>query len=76
VAVRNVEYDVLTVLQSKLEGVAVYDQYIKDCQQANDPDCRQLFEEIKRADEQYAERLRVQLKRLMGQERQAAARGG
>lgn len=63
----NVEYDVLTVLQSKLEGAAVYDKYIKDAQQADDQASRQLFEELKRDDERHAERLRAQLKRLLEQ---------
>jgi bacterioferritin (cytochrome b1) len=65
--VGNIEFDVLTVLQSKLEGTQAYEQYIKDSQQAGDPECRQLFEEIKRDDERHVERLRAQLKRQLGQ---------
>lgn len=65
-AIRDLEYDVLTVLQSKLEAAAVYDQYIADAEQAKDAECRRLFEEIKREDERQAERLRTQLGRLLG----------
>ncbi|HEV8633089.1 MAG TPA: hypothetical protein VG370_02440 [Chloroflexota bacterium] len=66
-AVRDLEYDVLTVLQSKLEAVAVYAQYIQDAEQEKDQECRRLFEEIQKDDERHAERLRAQLTRLVGQ---------
>jgi bacterioferritin (cytochrome b1) len=64
-AVPNVEYDVMTVLQSKLEAVAVYDKYIQDCEQAGNRECRDLLEEIKKDDTRHADRLRTQLKRLI-----------
>lgn len=64
-AVPNVEYDVMTVLQSKLEATAVYDKYIQDCEQAGERECRELIEEIKRDDTRHADRLRTQLKRLI-----------
>ena len=66
--VPNVEYDVLTVLQSKLEAVAAYDQFIQDCERAGDGECRKLLEEIKQEDARHAERLRGQLKRLIAKE--------
>ena len=44
-AVPNVEYGLMTVLQSKLEAVAVYDKYIQECEQAGDRECRDLLEE-------------------------------
>ena len=65
-AIRDLEYDVLTVLQNKLEAVAVYDQYAADAEQEKDQECRRLFEEIKREDERHAERLRTQLTRVLG----------
>ena len=63
--VSNIEYDILTVLQSKLEAVAAYEKYLRDCGQDGNQECRQLLEEIKRDDEQHAQRLREQLKRLV-----------
>jgi bacterioferritin (cytochrome b1) len=65
VAVRDIEYDVLTVLQSKLEAAAVYDRYLRDADEAGDTGCRNLLEEIKRDDERHAERLRAELKQLV-----------
>lgn len=32
----NLNYDLLTTLQSKLKGVSAYDKYIRNCQQASD----------------------------------------
>jgi bacterioferritin (cytochrome b1) len=66
-AVSNLEYNILTVLQSKLEGIAVYDKYIADCGQSGDDECRRLFEDLKRQDEQNVERLREVLSRVMNQ---------
>ncbi len=61
----DVEYDVLTALQSKLEGLEVYDVYIEDCEEAGDDDLRDLFEEIKQDDERHATKLREALARLL-----------
>jgi bacterioferritin (cytochrome b1) len=68
-AIRDLEYDVLTVLQNKLEAVAVYDQYAADAEQEKDQECRRLFEELKREDEAQAQRLRTQLARLLARGR-------
>jgi len=59
----NVSYDLLTVLQSKLEGLAAYDKYIQDCQ--SDPQMRQVFEQIKQQDQQQVQYLRSEIERLV-----------
>ncbi len=64
-AVPNIEYDIMTVLQSKLEAVVAYDKFMQDCDQAKDRDCRTVLEEIKADDQRHADRLRAQLKRLL-----------
>jgi bacterioferritin (cytochrome b1) len=64
-ATNNVEYDILTALQSKLEAVAAYDKYIQDCEQSGDTQCRELFAQIKRDDAEHAQKLREQLKELL-----------
>jgi bacterioferritin (cytochrome b1) len=63
----NVEYDIITVLQSKLEAHEAYTKYIKDCQQAGNEECRTLFERISQDDQRHADELRTQLQRLLGQ---------
>ena len=65
-ATNNVEYDILTTLQSKLEAVAAYDKYIQDCEQSGDTKSRELFEQIKRDDAEHARQLRAQLKDVLG----------
>ena len=63
--VSDLEYDVLSALQSKLEALEVYEQYLEDCEGAGDDECRQLFEEIRDDDQRHAERLREALARLL-----------
>lgn len=64
-ALSNLSYDVISSLDNKLEAVTAYNQYIKDCQAAGDNACRQLFEDLKRTDEQQADRLRAEVERLV-----------
>ena len=64
-ALNNVCYDVLTVLQSKLEALTVYDRYLQDCQAAGDERCGQLLAEIRQDDERHAARLRAEVERLV-----------
>lgn len=40
-AMANLNYDLLTVLQNKLEAVAAYGRYIKDCQETGDKECQE-----------------------------------
>ncbi len=63
----NLSYDLLTTLQSKLEGVSIYDRYIQDSQQAGDQECMNLFQQLKQQDAQQAEQLRAAIERLVQQ---------
>ena len=74
-AMSNLEYDLITVLQSKLEANAAYDKYLKDCEQAGDQECRRLLEQIKRDDAQHIQDLRNQLMRVMGVASASASMG-
>ena len=49
--VSNLEYDIMTVLQSKLEALAAYEEYLDDCEE--DESCQRLLEEIARDDERH-----------------------
>lgn len=64
-AMTNLNYDLLTVLQNKLEAVAAYEQYIKDCQQSGDTECQELVAELKRDDERHIEKLRGEVERMV-----------
>lgn len=63
----NMSYDLLTALQSKLEGVSIYDRYIQDCQQAGDQESVNLFQQLKQQDTQQAEQIRAAIERLVKQ---------
>ncbi len=63
----NLSYDLLTTLQSKLEGVSIYDRYIQDSQQAGDQETMTLFQQLKQQDTQQAEQLRAAIERLVKQ---------
>ena len=63
----NLSYDLLTALQSKLEGVSIYDRYIQDSQQVGDQESVTLFQQLKQQDTQQAEQLRAAIGRLVKQ---------
>ncbi|HEX8995249.1 MAG TPA: hypothetical protein VF812_04410 [Ktedonobacterales bacterium] len=63
----NLSYDLLTTLQSKLEGVSIYNRYIQDSQQAGDQGRQTLFQQLKQQDTQQAEQLRAAIERLVQQ---------
>jgi bacterioferritin (cytochrome b1) len=63
--VSDLEYDVLSTLQSKLEALEAYEAYLEDCEEANDDQCRQLFQQIRDDDARHALRLRDALARLL-----------
>ena len=56
--ITNLEYDIISVLQSKLEGIAAYTKFIEDARRENNRECEQMFSELMEQDRQHAERLR------------------
>ena len=65
VPLNNLNYDLLTVLQNKLEAVAAYEVYLKDCEKSGDKECHKLVAELRRDDERHIERLRAELERIV-----------
>ena len=62
-SVSDLTYDLLTVLQSKLEACAAYDLYMKDCQKAGGKEAEQLLNKLKSDDERRIEELVAQVER-------------
>lgn len=62
----NVLYDVVTVLHEKSKGLEAYDKYDRDL--ANNNEVKQIFDEIRRNDEQAVQRLQDCLRQLLGSE--------
>ena len=46
----NLEYDWITLMQNKAQALMAYDQYIKDAEQANSPECAEFFRRVHDAD--------------------------
>lgn len=46
----NLEYDWITLIQNKAQALMAYDQYIKDAEQANSPECAEFFRRVHDAD--------------------------
>jgi hypothetical protein len=60
----NVLYDVVTVLHEKSKGLEAYDKYDRDLQGRNE--IKQIFDEIRRNDEQAVQRLQECLRQIVG----------
>lgn len=64
----NLEYDWITLMQNKAQALVAYDQYIKDAEQANAPECAAFFRKVHDADKaQLAEARRHLTAVLLGQ---------
>jgi len=59
----DIRYDILTVLQSKLEALDAYRRYIEDCDKTGDTPCRRIFEGIQRDDQRHVDQLWSELSR-------------
>ena len=46
----NLEYDWITLMQNKAQALVAYDQYIKDAERANSPECAAFFRKVHDAD--------------------------
>ena len=66
----DITYDVVTVLNEKSKGLAALREYKSDL--SGHDDVRQIFDEIRRNDEQAVTKLQTCLKRLLNEERKAA----
>jgi bacterioferritin (cytochrome b1) len=66
-SVSDLGYDIITLLQSKLEAVDVYPVYIQDAEEAGDSQTARLLEQIMQQDEQQVELLAAALERLVKQ---------
>ncbi|MBW4471994.1 MAG: hypothetical protein KME45_16540 [Stenomitos rutilans HA7619-LM2] len=61
----NLEYDLLTVLQSKAEASKVYETYIQDAQASDSQPCVQLFQKLQQSDAEQIQEIRRHLQEVM-----------
>ena len=59
--ISDLQYDWLTVLQSKAEGLNAYAKYITDAEGANATDCVELFRKLHEQDAKQVEEIRDHL---------------
>jgi hypothetical protein len=61
----NLEYDWITLIQNKAQALMAYDQYIKDAEQANSPECAEFFRRVHDADKAQLAEARKHLSAVM-----------
>ena len=61
----NLEYDWITLMQNKAQALIAYDQYIKDAEQANSPECAAFFRKVHDADKAQLAEARQHLVKVM-----------
>jgi len=66
--ISDLEYDWLTVLQSKAEGLNAYEQYIKDAERENARECVELFRKLHEQDSRQVAEIRDHMKQMMSQQ--------
>jgi rubrerythrin len=64
-AISNLEYDLLTVLQSKSEALKAYDKYMEDAESMGSQPCVDLFKKLQQQDMQQAQEVRQHLQEVM-----------
>lgn len=57
----DLEYDWITLIQNKAQALMAYDQYIKDAEQANSPECVAFFRKVHDADKAHLAEARQHL---------------
>ena len=64
-AISDLEYDLLTVLQSKSEALKAYDKYVQDAQAIGSQPCVELFQKLQQTEIQQAQEIRQHLHEVM-----------
>jgi 4-alpha-glucanotransferase len=64
-AISNLEYDLLTVLQSKSEALKAYDKYMEDAESIGSQPWVALFKKLQQQDMQQAQEVRQHLQEVM-----------
>ncbi|MBE9159793.1 hypothetical protein IQ265_23580 [Nodosilinea sp. LEGE 06152] len=65
--ISNLEYDWLTVMQSKAEALQAYDKYMQDARDANSQECVELFTQLKQTEMEQIQEIRKHLMKTMSQ---------
>ena len=61
----DLAYDWITLIQNKAQALMAYDQYIKDAEEANSPECAAYFRRVHDADKAQLAEARQHLVKVM-----------
>lgn len=64
-AIGDLEFDLLSVLKNKAEAVRIYDDYIRDAEQANSQPCAELLRKLQNEELNQAQEVRHHLQEVM-----------
>jgi len=64
-AISNLQFDMVSILHSKAEGLEAYDKYMKDAQGENSQPCVELLQRLKRQDEEAVMEVKQHLTELL-----------
>jgi len=73
---QDVTYNLVSILYHALQGAETYDQYIQDAEQSGDQDLAGFFRDVKRENEQRAQRAKQILHRRLHSEQGGQGGGG
>lgn len=64
--ISDLEYDWLTVLQSKAEGLNAYEAYIADAEKAGAQECASMFRKLHDQDTKMVQEIRSHVQKMLG----------
>jgi hypothetical protein len=63
--ISDLMFDWLSVLHAKAEGLNAYEQYIHDAEEANAPECVEMFRKLHEQDARQVEEIRDHVTQMM-----------
>ena len=62
---KNNSYNIVTALSEKSEALSIYDDFIEDAQEADSPECAELWQQIREDEERHVELLKSHVEMLV-----------
>lgn len=62
---KNNSYNIVTALSEKSEALSIYDEFIEDAQEADSPECAELWQQIREDEERHVEMLKEHVEMLV-----------
>ncbi len=62
---KNNSYNIVTALSEKSEALSIYDDFIEDAQDADSPECAELWQQIREDEERHVELLKSHVEMLV-----------